>query len=186
MRRELSTRANCMRRAGGARRPNGRRLVLAAGAALAAIAALPPADAHARRAAEPVRPLLGDRLPGAEMPNVVFGFRLAVSRVRNDASCDALFARLGTDGVRALARSVYLARSKAAPNRCAPDIAAFTWVGDRRVVLCPAFAALPLDGAAAILIHEALHSAGLGERPADPRGLRSADINREVVAACGL
>jgi len=36
-----------------------------------------------------------------------------------------------------------------------------------------------------ILIHEVLHDAGMSEKPADPNGLTSQEINRLVSARCG-
>lgn len=45
---------------------------------------------------------------------------------------------------------------------------------------------LDTSHAAATLIHEALHYAGLTERPSDPRGLSTNEINRVVRTQCGL
>lgn len=59
-------------------------------------------------------------------------------------------------------------------------------VGSRRVTLCPEFATLSTTAAARILIHEALHSAGLGEWPAYPHALMSEEINRMVAGKCGV
>jgi hypothetical protein len=40
--------------------------------------------------------------------------------------------------------------------------------------------------AAAVLIHEALHYAGLSEQPRDPQGMHARDIDRMVKKACGF
>jgi hypothetical protein len=59
-------------------------------------------------------------------------------------------------------------------------------VGSPTVLLCPAFAALPTGEEARILIHEALHFAGLRERAMDLRAPGSEEINHEVTSSCGL
>ena len=71
-------------------------------------------------------------------------------------------------------------------GHCSEGVAAYTSVGSPRTVLCPAFASLSTSGAARILIHEALHFAGLGEKPADPKAPESYEINQIVTASCGL
>ncbi len=70
-------------------------------------------------------------------------------------------------------------------RRClSPATLAFTGPGDRVVYVCEShFAVLQRtdpDGAAHILIHEALHALGLGENPPS-----SASITHAVTRACG-
>ena len=134
-----------------------------------------------------VRPAI--RGPPSEevFSNVVLAFRLAVSRIRTVSSCEALFERLGADGVERLSHTVYLAPwGTPAAEQCGRDVAAFTGQGDRRTVLCPEFGLLPVSDAAVVLIHEALHTAGLGEAPSDPRAPDSLAISRAVITSCGL
>jgi hypothetical protein len=58
--------------------------------------------------------------------------------------------------------------------------AAFTGVGSRVVFVCPAvFGALDREAAELVIIHELLHTLGLGERPPS-----SAHINRVVARRC--
>jgi hypothetical protein len=64
---------------------------------------------------------------------------------------------------------------------------AYTFVGGGAPIwLCREFSRLTDKGAAMIIIHEALHHAGLTEWPKDPKGMRSGRINRMVTKRCGL
>ena len=60
-------------------------------------------------------------------------------------------------------------------------------VGSRRWEgLCPSFGDLSSKQAAVVLIHEALHHAGLTEQPADPLGMTPDQRNQLVEASCRL
>jgi len=52
--------------------------------------------------------------------------------------------------------------------------------------VCPAFSSLKVERAALTLIHEALHSAGMPERPQTPGARSSAEINDPVRGRCEL
>ena len=101
--------------------------------------------------------------------------------VLRDARCRYDLARLcairchsvaGTGGERVCSRGL--------------GAAAFTLVGSPRTVVCPGFDRLAIEEAAVIVLHEALHSAGLGERPLDPDAPNGGEINRLIRVACGL
>jgi hypothetical protein len=62
----------------------------------------------------------------------------------------------------------------------------YTTVGGAPTFLCRRFSKLPDRRAAMVLIHEALHHAGLDERPHDPEGPSSREINDMVSEACRL
>lgn len=118
---------------------------------------------------------------------VVLAYRLAVARVASDSQCSALFTKLGADGLEKLGMSEYYATPVVAGvDHCGTTVAAYTFVGSPTVMLCPAFATLSTVAAARILIHEALHFAGLGERPEDPHAPMSEEINEIVTANCHL
>jgi hypothetical protein len=118
---------------------------------------------------------------------VVLAYRLAVTRVASDSQCSALFTKLGADGLEKLGTSAYYATPVVAGvDHCGTTVAAYTFVGSPTVMLCPAFATLSTVAAARILIHEALHFAGLGERPGDPHAPMSEEINEIVTANCHL
>jgi hypothetical protein len=113
-------------------------------------------------------------------------FDLALRRVREVPACAHLFHRLGADGASALSQELYfpleLRRERAVCRRAS----AVTSVGKRPVKLCRHFAELSDSHAAMLLIHEALHLAGLTERPHDPAAMSGAAINRMVTDACDL
>ena len=94
---------------------------------------------------------------------------------------------LHADGTQILAAVEFVAVTiELAGDACSrTEVAAFTTVAGRKVWLCPHFGDLNVPAAAMILIHEALHAAGLTERPRDPSGLLPPEINRLVAASCG-
>lgn len=114
------------------------------------------------------------------------GFAVAVSRATNVGTCAALFSKLGADPVELLGRSLYY---PAALNRnnpaCRNGAQAFTPVGSPITWVCDRFARLDTDKAALVLLHEALHFAGLPEQPHDPGAMTSSEINDMVKDRCG-
>ncbi len=111
----------------------------------------------------------------------------AVNRVRENSGCADLFARLGHDGQRMLARTHYFGqRHTMARNRCALGASAYTWVGASDTILCDGFGSLMTPQAMLVLIHEALHFAGLPEYPPYPGAMTSLEINAMVKERCGL
>jgi len=116
-------------------------------------------------------------------------YALAVRKVRTVPSCRALFERLGADPVQMLMNSRYKAASPEHENPngpCQRGAAAVTAVGSPEVRLCVNFGALPTAGATLILLHEALHYAGLGEWPSDPGAMTRNQINLMIRDSCGL
>jgi hypothetical protein len=116
------------------------------------------------------------------------GFFLAQMSIRAHPNCAALFSRLGANGLEVLAKARYNgANFDKSSDACGKGgVAAYTKVGSHLIRLCPGFGVLSVPGAALILIHEALHSAGLSEKPADPNGLTPQEINLTVTVSCSL
>ncbi len=119
---------------------------------------------------------------------LVSSFQVAVERVREVPECREMFNQLGADGIDTIAKiyftpiGIYGARA----NVCNGSVA-YTLVGGGPTTwLCREFSRLTEKQAAMIIIHEALHHAGLTERPKDPKGMTSAGINRMVSKRCGL
>jgi hypothetical protein len=111
----------------------------------------------------------------------------AVDRVRTNPGCADLFARLGHDGQRMLARTRYFGqRHTMSRNRCSLGASAYTWVGAGDTILCDSFGSLMTPQAMLVLIHEALHFAGLPEFPPYPGAMTSQEINAVVKDRCGL
>jgi hypothetical protein len=88
-------------------------------------------------------------------------------------------ADLGTTPAGALSRIIF--RDGGTTAACGGAVAAFTGPGSRIVFVCGArFAAIDRGRAELIVIHELLHTLGLGERPP-----RSSEIDRAVATSCG-
>ena len=114
-------------------------------------------------------------------------YRAAVSKLDKKQSCRELFAGLDLEGIHAMARQRY--QQAESPNEealCASGIMAFTGVGQSRILICQRFHAAARSQKIAVLIHEALHTAGLREAPLDPDGLTSLEITHMVRRACSL
>jgi hypothetical protein len=114
------------------------------------------------------------------------GYRSALRRVHRLTSCQDLFARLGADGVEVLAGTTYTPARARWEKQVCDSADAFTTVGGSRVWVCNGLGWLSEDSVALILIHEALHGAGLGEQPIDPNGPTPAEIDRMVMKGCDL
>ena len=112
-------------------------------------------------------------------------FRIAIELIVASDSCGQLFAELKSDGVRALQYSIYVPVKRGLETRiCEDGAVAYTEVGSSVTRLCPGFARLVDRRAAFTLVHEALHYAGMGEKPSDPDGLTTDQITRLVIRAC--
>ncbi len=114
-------------------------------------------------------------------------YRGAIKRLEKDESCRALFDDLNLDGLQALGRTRYQPVQSAAERAyCVSGVDAYTAVGAKRVMICRQFHTLHRRTKAAVLIHEALHTAGMSEAPHDPAGMTPEEINEMVEEACAL
>jgi hypothetical protein len=95
-------------------------------------------------------------------------FAVALERIREIPQCAGLFVELGADGSEMLATTLYMPTHPFDEQSLCQSAAAFTWVGGVHTRLCRRFSSLSTERAAMTLIHEALHHAGLTEKPADP------------------
>jgi hypothetical protein len=148
--------------------------VLAAATAVGAAGA--GGDSHGQA------PRLDPSLSGAARRKTLVAFQGALQAVESWPACRALFSQLGADPVQTLGATRYAMSAR----RCRDGVVAYTAVGSPATWLCRGFEALGQGEATVILLHEALHFAGLGERPVDPHGASSWEINLAVRAACGL
>jgi hypothetical protein len=113
-------------------------------------------------------------------------FLTALDRVRRGAECRALFAPLEADGVDMLTRSIYARASAGMEATWCRHSVAGTNVGNRTVFLCRRFATLPVEEAATILIHEAMHWAGMSENHLEQSSPTGDQISSMVRRACFL
>jgi hypothetical protein len=166
---------------------------LSGGAAVALallVAATAPAVAADRTGMDVEPPRVEPNVRWGVMPDVALkirtGFAVAVGRARSMSDCAALFEDLGADPVELLGRALYY---PAALNRqnpsCRNGVQAFTAVGSPITWVCDRFARLQADEAALVLLHEALHFAGLPEQPHVPEAMTSSEINDMVKDRCG-
>jgi hypothetical protein len=133
------------------------------------------------------RPTYSPTLPGKSRMKLLKGYSLAFDRVRTQPGCRGLFADLGSDGLEMLERTLYLPASRKSEFRiCNWASRAFTRVSSDVTMLCRNFQDLPDRVAAMLLIHEALHFAGLDDEKHDPEMPSSEEINRMIERACGL
>ncbi len=145
----------------------------------------------------PVNPWIHPKMPERVRTTLEAGFDLAVQRVREVESCSDLFAQLGADGLETLSTGLYFpvdshrrevevcGRNSAASSRGAENLA-YTKVGDAPTWICRHFGRVSPETAAVAVIHEALHHAGLTEKPHDRTAMTSIQITRMVQDACGL
>jgi len=110
---------------------------------------------------------------------------LAAARVESSPECAGLFAELGADGAQVLAGALYFSAPHLHIDQICRRATAYAYFGQQPTFLCSSFASLNDENAAMVLIHEALHHAGLPEGPAAPGGMGASAINEMVRKACG-
>jgi len=110
----------------------------------------------------------------------------AKNTMDNNPDCAALFNGLSRpDGGNTIDQTTYRGADPG-DTRCSGNDA-FTSVNSLTVYVCDGFSNLSSNGRAVRLIHEALHSAGMTEKPTYPNAERtSAEINAWVKSTCGL
>jgi hypothetical protein len=113
---------------------------------------------------------------------------VALDRLGERVECRELFAGQGADGARLLLGAWY---RRAAPEEagglCEKGAAAFTGMRSGRVAICADnFLKLGRHYRAVVLLHEALHVAGVGQAPHHPGAQTSREIDWMVRHSCGL
>jgi len=163
------------------------------GAAPVAVAAVAVARAVGNRG--PTTPWIHPAMPKRVSARLEAGFELAVERVREVESCGDLFAEVGADALETLTTGLYFpvdsyrrevevcGRNSTASSKGAKNLA-YTTVGGAPTWICRHFARVSNETAAVAVIHEALHHAGLTEKPHDRMAMSSIEITRMVKRAC--
>jgi hypothetical protein len=131
-------------------------------------------------------PRIGGGIAPPTAAKLEAGFSLAVERLRTVPACGALFSELGADGIDALSNTYYVPADVKSELRICRRAHGFTIVKGAPTWLCQNFARLQDHRAAAVLLHEGLHHAGLNEWPHDPDGPRPRAIDKMVEDACDL
>ena len=135
----------------------------------------------------PVEPWIHSNMPADVREKLQAAVRIAADRIEEVEECGELFARLGADGKEMLKATLYI--PVASYNRkdgICRRAAAYTKVGARSTFICPEFSRLSDERAAMFVVHEALHHAGLTEKPQYRRGMTSLAINSMVGRSCGF
>jgi hypothetical protein len=132
------------------------------------------------------RPWIHPKMPKTMRRKLDLAFDVAAQRVSEVPRCASEFSVLGADGVQMLESTLYFAANAYKETTRCSTSAAYTFVGDAPTFLCRRFAFLSDEQAATILIHEALHHAGLSEDKIDPDAMPGYAINELVRNSCGL
>jgi hypothetical protein len=113
---------------------------------------------------------------------------LALDRLDDHPECRGLFEGHGADGSRLLVDAAYRsAVPDEAGGLCEKGAAAFTGMRSGRTALCrDNFLKLDRHYGAVVLLHEALHVAGLGQAPHHPHAQTPQEIDHMVRRSCGL
>jgi hypothetical protein len=146
---------------------------------------------------EIVEPWIHPKMAPEVRAKLEAGFELAVERVREINACGDLFTQLGEDGIDILKTGLYLqvhsyrhevmvCGRDLATNSQGADILAYTKVGGTPTWICRNFARVSDETAAMTVLHEALHHAGLEERPHDRMAMSSVEITEMVQSACAF
>jgi hypothetical protein len=130
------------------------------------------------------QPLADDSVSPGLRFQLGIAYSLAMHALRTQAGCRGLFETLGRNGEAVLAGSRYLEAGNS--TTCLEGVAAFTTVGATKIKLCHNFGLLQPSTAAVLLLHEALHSSGLRERPGYPGAPSAPEISAVVRGACRL
>jgi len=133
------------------------------------------------------KPTISTKVSVKNRQRISDAFELALERVHEVPECRGLFAKLDAEGAATLGKVIFLpiGRAQARGDVCR-GVSAYTMVGGGPVRVCRDFSRLSDSQAAMVIIHEALHHAGLTEYPQDPNGMTSNQINGMVAEQCGL
>jgi hypothetical protein len=111
------------------------------------------------------------------------GYQVAIDRICSIHRCHELFAPFGVDGFETLTATLYYPANPRRETYVCDKALAFTTLQASQTWLCRRFSRLSDEYAATILIHEALHHAGLGKHHPE---MSSGDIDIKVKRACGF
>ncbi|HSN55332.1 MAG TPA: hypothetical protein VLT32_11700 [Candidatus Sulfomarinibacteraceae bacterium] len=133
------------------------------------------------------KPTISSKVSVKNRRKFLDAFDVALERVQDFPECRGLFTELEADGMKALDMIVVLpiGRAQAQGGVCR-GTSAYTLVGGGPIWVCRDFSRLSDTQAAMVIIHEALHHAGLSEYPQDPGAMTSTIINQMVMKKCGL
>ncbi len=134
-----------------------------------------------------IEPWIHADMPEDMRTRLEAGFELAVKRVVEVPECSGLFESLGADPIETLRSGLYFPiNSHRKEKAVCGQAVAYTNVGAAPTFLCRDFARQSDERAAMYIVHEALHHAGLTEKPHDQGAMTSREINSMVTTACNF
>lgn len=131
-------------------------------------------------------PWISSKLPRPVRRKIESASAIAMKRIQRYPSCACLFADLGEDGVDVIRRTLYFPADLRMEQKMCWRAYAFTKVGVRPTWICRKMYLLPARHIALILLHEALHHAGLGMERAGAKAPHSLITTHRVAVACGF
>ena len=132
-----------------------------------------------------LKPWIGIKTRANVRRKIEAAFEIAVRQIRDVESCESLFAELGADGVEMLETALYFPATAYRESTLCRKAVAATHVGGSPTVICREIASYSDEEAAMVLIHEALHHAGLTESSGSRKSNISEVINHTVGKRCG-
>jgi hypothetical protein len=166
-------------------------VIVAAGEPIGEIASTAPQDGavvttETEPSNRPFSPWVSRRLSAPVAERLAAGYDLAAAQLERLHECRALFTELGSDGFEALSTTLYYPAELRQEHEVCRRADAYTIVGGAPTWLCRRFARVTDRRAALLVLHEALHHAGLDEWPHDRTAQSSESINDMISEACGL
>jgi len=148
----------------------------------AAPAANHPSLSSART--EVFAPWIHPLMPAPVRDKIEAAFAIAIGRVTAVPECAELFSQLGADGMETLKTGLYFPASAPKETSICRRSMAQTYVGGAPTWICRRVSSYSDEHVALVVIHEALHHAGLTEKPQDRNAMSSGDINTMVRREC--
>jgi hypothetical protein len=133
-----------------------------------------------------IQPWIHPGMSDAVREKLDTAFRIAIDHISTVEECADLFHSLGADPFETLKTGLYFPANVVRETSMCRRSYAQTYVGDAPTWICSRITAYSDEQAAMVIIHEALHHAGLPERPQDRKAMSSAQINDMVRDRCGL
>jgi len=134
--------------------------------------------------AEGVTPWVSRSMTPRVYRKLLLAFELAKKRVCEIHECHDLFSELGGDGFETIATGLYYPADMYSERTLCRRAVAYTYEGAVQTWVCRRFSSLSDESAALLLIHEALHHAGLEGHLKG--GRTSGEIDMVVKKACGF
>lgn len=134
-----------------------------------------------------LKPVINGDMSPELRPTLAPAFALALERLRTVPECRSPSHQLRAQGPVMAATTIYMPDPASSSRACKrKGVATYTPPGNPTTYICDSFSSLPCRFAALSLVHEALHDAGLPERPLYPTAMSTWEINEVVHNRCRL